>query len=173
MLEFLDLPHELLRETVNQTRHDDTEKPRRQLSASVYTIQYPLQHHHKNRDVCFPTKFGDAYQSTYPLLHPLSIIRDIIQEAEVAYYLLTIIIDDFTALDDPQHITNNANNGAIDQIVPDYRTSEIHAHFSSYRYVDRRMTLASLPLPKNTILPPPSLPPSCQTFNRSSFETSQ
>ena len=65
------------------------------------------------------------------------------QDAEVACYPIRIIIGDFAALDDPSNIPNNANDGAIGQIVTSY-LSQIHTLVNSNRYINRRQMWASI-----------------------------
>lgn len=146
MPEFLDLPNEILRETANQASHGDIVNLALSSRDLLALSDDALQRHNYNRDAYFPIRFGDVQQSPYPLLHPLSVIRDIIEHAEVAYYPIKIIIGDFAALDNPSHVlntANNANNREIDQIVASYRP-EIRALVDSNRYVDRRKMWASI-----------------------------
>ena len=72
-------------------------------------------------------------------------IRDVIRDAEVAWYPIKIIIGDFTALDGLLNIANNANNGGtgIDQILVEYR-SEILALVDASRYINREKIWASI-----------------------------
>lgn len=146
MPELMDLPNELLHEIANQARHCDIVNLALSSRNLLALSDDALQRHIHNRDAYFPIRFGDVQQSPYHLLHPLSVIRDIIEHAEVAYYPTKIIIGDFATLDNPSHIINtadNASNGEIDQIVAS-RRAEINALVDSNRYIDCRKTWASI-----------------------------
>lgn len=139
----LDLPTELLLNVASQTRHGDIVKLA-VCSQYLHAIcANALQRHNTNRDACLPLRFGDVQQSPYPLRHPLPIIRDIIRNAEVAYYPIRIIIGDCTALDDLSHITSNANIGWLGQILAYYRP-RIRALVRSSNYVDYRAMWTSI-----------------------------
>lgn len=159
--------------TANQACHGDVVNLALSSRFLLAMSDNALQRHNRNRDACFPSRFGDVQQSPYPLLHPLCVIRDIIRDAEVAWYPIKIIIGDFTALDGSLNIANNANNGGmgIDQILVNYR-SKIFALVNSNRYISAERSGPQF-RPKNTALPPPSFSRSCQTFDQSNSETSQ
>ena len=139
----LDLPDEILRMFANQAGHGDIVNlalsSRRMLALS----NNALQRHNNNRDAYLPIRFGDVQQSPYPLRNPLHVIREIIRDAEVAFYPIEIIIGDFTALDNTSHITNNANTGRLNQILPRCGP-QILALVNSNDYIDHRAMWASV-----------------------------
>lgn len=128
--------------TANQACHGDVVNLALSSRFLLAMSDNALQRHNRNRDAYFPSRFGDVQQSPYPLLHPLCVIRDIIRDAEVAWYPIKIIIGDFTALDGSLNIANNGGMG-IDQILVNYR-SEIFELVNSNRYISRRKIWASI-----------------------------
>ncbi len=139
----LDLPNELLRMVANQAGHGDIVNLALSSQLMLALSDNALQRHNNNRDAYLPIRFGDVQQSPYPLRHPLYVIRNIIQDAEAAFYPIEIIIGDFTALDSPSHITTNANLRRLNQFLARYGP-QILALVNSNDYISRRAMWASI-----------------------------